>query len=153
MTRLIHTTWILILSLLLFGCGGSAGGAAGEWELDTADFKKKLEQSMAEQAEEAGVPAGQEEAMKPAVDNMAKSMACTMVLSSDGTCTMKGAAENSQMDESGKWSMEGDRVKLDWGGNDPGYGTIKGNRMTVDMTQKDEAGAGPKMPDLLFKRK
>jgi hypothetical protein len=140
----ILATLLLLAGSLLTACGGGSS-VTGEWKLDTDAFKESMEQVFLEQmpAEAASTPeaAAQLKMMLAQFD----SMEMTITLADDHTATMKGRGMDADADETGEWSMDGERVKIILDG-DPAFATIDGN--TLRLTAPEEVD----MPAMVFKR-
>lgn len=96
----------LITSLALAACGGDASGPAGTYEIDKTDIKALIIAGAKKQAGVEELPA----AAMAKVEEMLASMSATLVLKSDGTYTFKADMGGEKEDESGTWSLDGDKL-------------------------------------------
>ena len=124
---------IAALSLLLLPISGAALAAdpVGGWAVDTAALRAELEPLL--RADVARMPAAQRaqtEAVLPGrLDHMAHRSAGTAEFRPDGAVLLEDYLGQRR---TGRWSLEGGRVRLLPGGDEPPYaGTLEGDLMRL----------------------
>ena len=137
---------IAALSLLLLPISGVALAAdpVGGWAVDTAALRAELEPIV--RADVARMPAAQRaqtEAVLPGrLGEMARRSAGTAEFRPDGTVVLDNCAGQRR---TGRWSLEGDRVRLLSEDQPPYAGTLEGDvmRLEAELEPGDEGGPAP----------
>ena len=142
---------IAALSLLLLPISGAALAAdpVGGWTVDTAALRAELEPLL--RADVARMPAAQRaqtEAVLPGrLDQMVNRSAGTAEFRPDGTVLLEDYQGRRR---TGRWSLEGDRVRL-LSEDEPSYaGTLEGNVMRLEPEGEVE---GEPAPGLVLRRR
>lgn len=142
---------IAALSLFLFPVSGAALAAdpVGGWAVDTAALRAELEPLL--RADVARMPAAQRaqtEAVLPGrLDQMVNRSAGTAAFRPDGTVLLE---DYQGQRRTGRWSLEGDRVRLLSEDEPPYAGTLEGDVMRLEPEGEAE---GEPAPGLVLRRR
>ncbi len=140
---------LLLLLLPMTGGAALAADPVGGWAVDTAALRAELEPLM--RADVARMPAAQRaqtEAVLPGrLDQMVNRSAGTAEFRPDGTVLLEDYQGRRR---TGRWSLEGDRVRLLSEDEPPYAGTLEGDVMRLEPEGEVE---GEPAPGLVLRRR
>jgi hypothetical protein len=145
----LRSCLLLALAALLLSAGKPtlAADPVGSWAVDTAALRGELERLM--RADIARMPAAQRpqtEAVLPGrLDHMAHRSAGTAEFRPDGTVLLE---DHLGQRRTGRWSLEGDRVRLLSEDEPPYAGTLEG-----DVMRLEPEGEAEPAPALVLRRR
>lgn len=142
---------LFFLAASLFAsCGGGASAAAGDWEVDKEALLESMETTFKEQAGEDN--AGMLDMMLAQMKTMVEGTEMTMTLNADGTAKMISKGMGDDTEETGTWSMEDGKVKIETENTPAVFATLKGDTLTAKMPSDGDAGPMGDI-EIIFKRK
>lgn len=135
------TGWLAVLLAvgLLQGCGKSAGdGLVGAWEIDRETMSEQAEKKMA--AAENPMEMGMARMAMAMIDDMR----WTISLGDNGVLSLSMEESGYQLDATGTWSVEDDRVTMKYSDerDRPATlaGTVQGERIHLDPMNDGQPG-------------